>query len=579
MIGQLLAGHYKVLEVLGEGGFGQTYIVEDIHLPGKPKCVLKYLKTTSTEPEVLETARRLFQKEAETLQQLGNHDQIPRLYAYFEEKQQFYLVQEFIDGHTLTKELLPGHCWTEKQVVDMLLEVLNILEFVHHQGVIHRDIKPDNLIRRASDRKLVLIDFGAIKQLRSQTVINANGKQNITLIVGTRGYMPSEQIRRLPRPSSDIYALGMMAIQAITGVYPHALQDDPNTGETLWQDRTNISPGLANILTNMTRYHFKERYQTASEVLAALQELIDAGEIPETDHQTVNLHQLTLEWHEEGEIKTRTIIEKQNSKNPGKIRIGRNPQECDIILPDPTISGLHVEIFFHSHKQKFYLRNLRQKNPPIVDGHMLLAGEMPLAVGSSLRLGLQNFKVSDISCEELPSGYTPMEYARSSALATLQPPPQTMRVSAVRRVVEIPTPEEIPPTPSQIILAPKKKTPSKVGLGIAGVFVSAIAGFFIFQFANSSTDNSQENFIAEQPQLCRIVAPAGGKYIAKLRPEPQTEIGALKQLNIGEKVMYLQAKGDFVQVKLADGTQGWIFGDEIQRCDTPAASYNRYPSN
>lgn len=186
MIGQLLAGHYKVLKVLGEGGFGQTYIVEDTHLPGNPKCVLKHLKTTSTDPEILETASTLFEKEAETLQQLGNHDQIPRLLAYFEEKQEFYLVQEFIDGHPLSKELLAGKKWTESQIIEMLLEVLEILEFVHSQGVIHRDIKPDNIIRRASDQKLVLIDFGAIKQLRSQKT-SKPGRQNITFIVGTRG--------------------------------------------------------------------------------------------------------------------------------------------------------------------------------------------------------------------------------------------------------------------------------------------------------------------------------------------------------------------------------------------------------
>lgn len=145
MIGQLLAGHYKVLSVLGEGGFGQTYIVEDIHLPGHPKCVLKHLKPTCTDPQALETSRRLFQREASCLQQLGNYDQIPRLLAYFEENEEFYLVLQLVEGHTLTHELIPGQRWTEGQVTSMLLEVLKILEVVHEQGVIHRDIKPDNI--------------------------------------------------------------------------------------------------------------------------------------------------------------------------------------------------------------------------------------------------------------------------------------------------------------------------------------------------------------------------------------------------------------------------------------------------
>ncbi len=108
MINQLLAGRYQVLQVLGAGGFGKTYIVEDIHLPGRPKCVLKHLSPASSESHILEIARRLFQKEAETLQQLGNYDQIPRLLAYFEENQEFYLVQEFINGHTLSQELPHG---------------------------------------------------------------------------------------------------------------------------------------------------------------------------------------------------------------------------------------------------------------------------------------------------------------------------------------------------------------------------------------------------------------------------------------------------------------------------------------
>ncbi|MDM9381308.1 protein kinase [Chlorogloeopsis sp. ULAP01] len=568
MIGQLLAGHYKVLEVLGEGGFGQTYIVEDIHLPGKPNCVLKHLKTTSTDPESLETARRLFQKEADTLQQLGNHSQIPRLLAYFEENQQFYLVQEFIEGHPLSRELPLGKRWTEAQTIEMLTEVLSILEFVHTQGVIHRDIKPDNLIRRVSDNKLVLIDFGAIKQLRSQTAIGA-GQQNITIIVGTRGYMPSEQIRRLPRPSSDIYALGMMGIQALTGVYPHELQDDPNTGEILWQDLASISSELTAILAKMTRYHFKERYQTASEVLAALRELSNSSNsaIASVESSATSLHQLTLEWVEDAQVKYRTILEKQQSKNPGKIRIGRDPEQCDIVLPDPTISGLHVEIFFYSPKQRFYLRNLRQQNPPIIDGQLLLAGEMPLASGSTLRLGQQNFRVREISCKQYPSGYTPMDYSKCFAitLASAQPAPKTMRISQIKksenggRKVTSVSPIIVPAS-----IAPRRIQPKlKVGTAVA---VSAIAGIFLLNTGNLNKNKAQQNLILQQPQLCRVVSPSGGKLLAKLRSEPQTEIGAMKQLNLGEKVLFMRVRGDFVQVKLADGTQGWVFGDDIQRC-------------
>lgn len=565
MIGQLLAGHYKVLEVLAEGGFGQTYIVEDIHLPGNPKCVLKHLKTTSTDPEILETARKLFQKEAETQQQLGDHDQIPRLLAYFEENQEFYLVQEFINGHPLNSELLPGQKWTESQIVKMLLEVLEILEFVHSQGVIHRDIKPDNIIRRASDNKLVLIDFGAIKQLRTQKASKSR-RQNLTLVVGTRGYMPSEQTRSLPRPSSDIYALGMMGLQALTGVYPHEFQDDPISGEILWEHLTTVSPGLAAVLKKMTRYHFKDRYQTVTEVLLTLRELaksIDTS--PETATiSTTTLHDLTLEWQEAGEIKIRKILEKQQSKNPGKIRIGRDPLLCDIVVPDATVSGLHVEIFFHPEKQRFYLRNLRQKNPPIVDGQLLLAGEMPLSIGSSLRLGQQDFKVSAISCKEYPNGYVPREYALVH-VGTQQPVLPTARIRKVKKSVKVP--HTFPPKNPALILPLLDKISPAIGVGVAAV-VTTVSGLVFFNASNLGNTNTQQNLLTQQPRLCRIVSPSGGRYSAKLRPEPQTEVGALKQLTLGEKVLFVRSKGDFVKVKLSDGTQGWVFGDEIQPCDT-----------
>ncbi|HEY9711738.1 MAG TPA: protein kinase, partial [Oculatellaceae cyanobacterium] len=155
MLGRLLDGRYQVVQVLSAGGFGKTYIAEDTRRPGNPKCVVKHLKPASNEPNYLQTARRLFLSEAETLEQLGNHDQIPRLLAYFEEDREFFLVQEFIEGHPLSTELQPGDCWSESQVIGLLKDILGILAFVHSYEVIHRDIKPDNLIRRASDGKLV----------------------------------------------------------------------------------------------------------------------------------------------------------------------------------------------------------------------------------------------------------------------------------------------------------------------------------------------------------------------------------------------------------------------------------------
>ena len=273
MRGKLLGGHYQVIETMSAGGFGQTYIAEDIHRPGNPHCVVKHLKPNNINSRFLPKARCLFQSEAETLEKLGNHNQIPRLLAYFEEKQEFYLVQEFIPGNPLSAELQPGSRWSEAKVYQLLEEVLSILVFVHSQGVIHRDIKPDNLIRRQHDNKLVLVDFGSVKQVWTQAAIAPGQYASTTIAIGTPGYMPTEQGRGKPRPNSDLYALGMVAIQALTGKNPTELIEASDNGEIAWQQQANTSEALASILTKLVRYHFKNRYQTATEALQALQQL------------------------------------------------------------------------------------------------------------------------------------------------------------------------------------------------------------------------------------------------------------------------------------------------------------------
>jgi serine/threonine protein kinase/Flp pilus assembly protein TadD len=273
MIGQLLDSRYQVTAVLAAGGFGQTYKAADTRRPGSPTCVVKQLKPQRTDPAALEIARRLFGTEAETLEHLGQHPQIPRLLAYFEDQGQFYLVQEFIDGHPLSAELPPKTpAWSEAQITQLLKELLPLLEFVHSQEVIHRDIKPDNLIRRRSDGQLVMIDFGTVKQVRTQLAPNSHG--SFTVAVGTPGYMPGEQSMGKPRYSSDLYAMGMMAIQALTGVTPDQLQSHPITGEIIWRDQVRlVSSGFADWLDQMVRYDFRQRFLSAEAALRALNSL------------------------------------------------------------------------------------------------------------------------------------------------------------------------------------------------------------------------------------------------------------------------------------------------------------------
>jgi serine/threonine protein kinase len=270
LIGQTLRHHYRIVQKLGSGGFGDTYLAQDLDLPGQPDCVVKHLKPKSNDPAVLPIAKTLFEREAQTLDRLGNQSsQIPRLFAHFEENSEFYLVQEFIEGHDLTKEIIPGQPKLEKVVVKLLQDILEVLAVVHQHHVIHRDIKPQNLMRRKADGKIVLIDFGAVKEIGT-LLLNPQGQTSVSVAIGSPGYMPSEQSNGRPRYASDVYAVGMIAIQALTGLMPNELKEDPDTGEIIWRNYAQVSDNLAEILDKMVRDHFSQRYPTASAALAAL---------------------------------------------------------------------------------------------------------------------------------------------------------------------------------------------------------------------------------------------------------------------------------------------------------------------
>ncbi|XGV99536.1 MAG: CHASE2 domain-containing protein [Leptolyngbya sp. BL-A-14] len=271
MLGTLLNGRFKIIQALGSGGFGQTYIAEDVAQPDRPQCVIKQFRPAYQEQSFLKVARRLFTTEAETLQKLGSHDQIPTLLAVFEENNEFYLAQEYVEGQALSDEIATAQRLDESAILALLQDVLPILAFVHQNNVIHRDIKPANIIRRQRDGKFVLIDFGAVKEIQTQLTSLEPGHSNFTVGIGTQGYGPSEQMMGKPRYNSDVYALGMTAITALTGLQPFQLPTHPETGEVIWRDQARVSANLAGILTKMTRYHFSQRYQTAEAVLYALE--------------------------------------------------------------------------------------------------------------------------------------------------------------------------------------------------------------------------------------------------------------------------------------------------------------------
>ncbi|WP_272058189.1 serine/threonine-protein kinase, partial [Nodularia spumigena] len=269
--GTVLRNRYKIINLLGSGGFGDTYLAEDLGIPinPKPKCVVKRLKTHNLTDEQLDWVKNSFEQEAVTLYNLGNlHPQIPKLSEYFQVGNEFYLVQGFIDGDDLTKIITPGKKFPETEVIQLLAKILEVLVVVHQQNIIHRDISPKNIMRRRLDGKIMLIDFGAVKQIMVQN----SGQTSLTMAVGTPGFIPWEQFNGKPKLASDIYAVGMVGVQALTGIPPKLLKEDED-GETIWQNHASISHSFAQVLTKMIRGRVTQRYQNATEALQAIQSL------------------------------------------------------------------------------------------------------------------------------------------------------------------------------------------------------------------------------------------------------------------------------------------------------------------
>ncbi|MGB5715002.1 MAG: PsbP-related protein [Waterburya sp.] len=274
LVGQTIQGRYYVVKQLGRGGLGVTFLAKDQQCFDSP-CVVKQLKPKTLNSRTLAIARRLFNREAEIMNRLGHCDRIPRLLAYFEQDNDFFLVQELIEGHDLSQEIIPGQPWSETKTIALLQDVLEVLLIVQQHSVIHRDLKPSNLMRRRLDDKIILIDFGSVKQISTQ-IIDAAGQVKKTVAVGTKSYMPMEQMMGRPGFCSDIYALGIIAIQALTGTKPQKLAINDN-GEIIWRNKLNpqvhYQPRFLDILDKMVRYRHQARYTSAGMVLSDLKQL------------------------------------------------------------------------------------------------------------------------------------------------------------------------------------------------------------------------------------------------------------------------------------------------------------------
>jgi serine/threonine protein kinase len=264
----ILRSHYRVIKLLGEGGFGRTYLAEDIDKLNE-YCVVKQFTANVQGTGALNKATQLFEQEARQLQQLGKHPQIPTLYAYFEEGKQLFLVQEYIEGETLSQLIEKQGVWKEPQVKQLLEDLLPVLKFVHEQKVIHRDITPNNIIQRRGDDCFVLIDFGVAKQLSTTVLQTKMGTR-----IGADGFAPIEQLQGGEAyPASDLFSLGVTCFYLLTEVHPDDLFLEDGYGWTRnWEQhlKQSISQEFKEILTKLLQKDVRQRYQSVSDILTAL---------------------------------------------------------------------------------------------------------------------------------------------------------------------------------------------------------------------------------------------------------------------------------------------------------------------
>jgi serine/threonine protein kinase len=263
----LLQDRYRAIKIIGQGGFGKTFLARDEGKPSQPYCVIKQFLPVTTDPLHLEKAKKWFKQEAERLDELGDHPQIPELLTYCNHEGRQYLVQEYVDGKNLAEELATNGIFNESEIRGLLLDILPILEFIHSKQVIHRDIKPENIIRRIQDEKLFLVDFGASKDFSKSISSYTTG------VIGTAQYAAPEQLRGESRYSSDLYSLGVTCLYLITQINPFDLFSSAEN-DWVWRDYLNnnnpISPDLGNILDKLIQPAVKKRYQSAQEVLTDL---------------------------------------------------------------------------------------------------------------------------------------------------------------------------------------------------------------------------------------------------------------------------------------------------------------------
>ncbi|MCP2729673.1 serine/threonine protein kinase [Limnofasciculus baicalensis] len=295
-LGYLLNGRYQIVQVKSARSWSQTYIVADTRQNGQPQCIVKHFQPQGIHPKYWRFGKRLFDREVDILKKLGNYSQIPKLLDSFADDRGFYIAQELIVGNRLSQELpISRYCnkrWSEYQCVKFLNDIFGILEFVHRQGVIHGNINPDNLIRRKSDGRFVLIDFGEAYQINSASQVKAvEGIGFSSSLSLTSSFSPLTSHSRyapkagFPHPNSDLYGIGAIAIQAITRLNPEEFPINPDTGEISWEQHASVSESMAFVLNHTVQQDPQKRFQSATDALIVLKTLVMSCEVQQVSNQ------------------------------------------------------------------------------------------------------------------------------------------------------------------------------------------------------------------------------------------------------------------------------------------------------
>ena len=292
-LGNLLGGRFRVVQTLADDTYGQTYLVEDTIATAMPRWIAKSFCIINKTNLQLDWARSLFRNEVPKLQQLSDRSSdFPKITTYFEQEEEFYIVEEAIDGIRLSDEIATGKLYSEFEVIHFLQQMLANLHIAHSSNMVHGDINPRNLIRRQDNRDVdhfVLTNFAVLKGIYATAARNG-------VILGTPSYMPFEQALGHFTPSCDIYALGLTAIQLLTGLHPSQLVRRADLNLLNWQMGSSVRPELAIVLNRMVKHHPEDRYQTAQEVLYDLDNLPSSQDVNNLQLPTFSIGQNTQRW-------------------------------------------------------------------------------------------------------------------------------------------------------------------------------------------------------------------------------------------------------------------------------------------